>query len=259
MKHVFAICAYGKSPYLEACIRSLKAQSHKSEIILCTSTSSEFIKELAKKYEINVYVRDGMSQIRDDWNFAYECAAADLVTIAHQDDLYRKNYAETVRNVWMRYPDTTVMMTDAAIIRNGKVALAEPVKLVKKVLRLPLRLIHLSHKSLIKKSVLMFGNPIICPSCTYHKRILGTPLFDSPYQFALDWDTMLRLSARPGRWVCVERPLMYYRIHQQATTKVCIKDHKREQEEAEIFRQLWPPIAAKWILKLYQLSYKSYD
>ena len=37
-KHVFAVCAYKDSPYLEQCIRSLKAQTVPSHIIICTST-----------------------------------------------------------------------------------------------------------------------------------------------------------------------------------------------------------------------------
>lgn len=37
-KHVFAICAYKDSPYLESCIRSLAGQRVKSPVILCTST-----------------------------------------------------------------------------------------------------------------------------------------------------------------------------------------------------------------------------
>ena len=88
MKHTFAICAYGDSPYLETCIRSLKRQSEKTEIILCTSTTSQYVKETAKRYQIPVYVREGKSGIQEDWNFAYEMAEGDYVTLAHQDDMY---------------------------------------------------------------------------------------------------------------------------------------------------------------------------
>ena len=49
-KHVFSICAYGDSPYLEACIRSLKEQTVPSHIILCTSTPSSYIDRLAWRY-----------------------------------------------------------------------------------------------------------------------------------------------------------------------------------------------------------------
>ena len=38
MTHTFAVCAYGDSPYLESCIRSLVRQPGNPEIICCTST-----------------------------------------------------------------------------------------------------------------------------------------------------------------------------------------------------------------------------
>ena len=55
--HTFAVCAYKDSPYLEECIRSLKRQLEPSEIILCTSTPSAFIEEIAKKYDLPLFVR----------------------------------------------------------------------------------------------------------------------------------------------------------------------------------------------------------
>ena len=86
MSHTFAICAYKDSPYLDVCIHSLKKQSVKSKIILCTSTPSPFLEAMAKIHDIPLYVRNGKSDIQDDWNFAYEKADTRLVTIAHQDD-----------------------------------------------------------------------------------------------------------------------------------------------------------------------------
>ena len=62
-KHVFAICAYKDSPSLERCIRSLKAQTVPSHIIICTSTPSSYIDRLAWKYGLQVYVRQGESNI----------------------------------------------------------------------------------------------------------------------------------------------------------------------------------------------------
>ena len=68
--HTFAVCAYKESPHLEACIRSLKNQSFAGNILLATSTSNSFIENIAKKYKIPYYVRDGKSGITQDWNFA---------------------------------------------------------------------------------------------------------------------------------------------------------------------------------------------
>lgn len=257
--HTFAICAYQDSPYLEACIKSLKSQTMPSDIILCTSTPSPYIDGLAKTYGIPVFVREGKSDIQDDWNFAYETADSRLVTIAHQDDMYHKTYAQAVQDCWKKYPDTTVMMTDAVIVKHGELQRADGVKLVKKLLRLPLRIPHLNHLSWVKKSALMLGNPIMCPSCAYDKEALGTPLFRSAYKFALDWDTMVDLAKRQGRFLCVERPLLYYRIHEEATTKNCIRDHRRELEEIKMFERFWPGWLVRLVMVFYRKAYESYD
>ena len=50
--HTFAICAYKDSPYLDACIHSLKRQSVKSKIILCTSTPSPFLEAMSRIHDI---------------------------------------------------------------------------------------------------------------------------------------------------------------------------------------------------------------
>ena len=103
MKHTFAICAYKASPYLEACIRSLLAQTVPSDIILCTSTPNDYIYQVADKYQIDVYVNEAGGNISADWNFAYEKSMTELVTIAHQDDLYLKDYTQTLLSMYEKY------------------------------------------------------------------------------------------------------------------------------------------------------------
>ena len=110
--HTFAICAYKESPYLEACIRSLKGQTVPSEIICTTSTPSLYLSELMEKYHIPLYVREGESDIQADWNFAIEKAKGTFVTIAHQDDLYGRRYVEELKKSFRRWPDMTLFMTD---------------------------------------------------------------------------------------------------------------------------------------------------
>ena len=123
--HTFAICAYKDSPYLESCIRSIKTQSVESDVILCTSTPSTYISGLADQYGIPLFIRHEKSSIRDDWNFAYNMADATFVTIAHQDDLYQKDYVKNLLNCYGRYPDMTlftggyVVVLHVHIIRNN--------------------------------------------------------------------------------------------------------------------------------------------
>lgn len=261
-KHIFAICAYKESPYLEECIRSLKGQSVKTGVICCTSTPNEHIKGLTEKYGIPLYVRDGSSGIREDWLFAYGQADADLVTIAHQDDIYGKHYAEFLLKRHEKYKDMTVFMSDYLTLKvmgdRTRLERLNTVWLVKKVLRLPLRFSIFADKTLIKRSVLLFGNSVCCPSCTYNKTFIGEEIFHSSYEFALDWDNLYELATKPGRFVCVEKPLMAYRVHPGATTKECIDDERRTKDEIAMFQKMWPRPVVRLLMHFYKKAYKAY-
>ena len=93
-KHNFVICAYQESPYLEECIRSLTKQTIQSPIRMVTSTPCEYIKTMAEKYKIPLYVNEGEGGIAQDWNFAMSQCNAKYVTIAHQDDIYEAGDGE---------------------------------------------------------------------------------------------------------------------------------------------------------------------
>ena len=272
--HAFVICAFGKSPYLENCIRSLLRQTAPSEIYIATSTPSEHIRRLARKYGLPLWVRQGESGIREDWLFAWREGGKRkrLITIAHQDDCYCRDYAKTVLAMYERYPDMTLFCSDYVTLKTRESRMADGtyypvqtricagdlVRLVKKLLRLPLRFRFYANRTWVKKSALIFGNSICCPSCTYNYSLIGDHIFDSGYSFALDWENLLSLAERPGRFVCVEEPLIAYRVHSGAATKKCIEDHRREADEASMFRRLWPDWMASLLMRFYKQSYKAY-
>lgn len=262
MKHVFAVSAFNKSPYLEECLISLKNQLEKDEVIICTSTPNEFISGLAKKYDFKLFSRDGESSLKDDWNFCIECAVnylkANLVTVAHQDDIYLKNYGTILKRAIKLYPDMSLFCARYETIdKNGhkKGGRAEKVK---RILRLGLRLRKIADLRLIKRSALIFGNAICCPSCTYNIQLTGLPLFKDNDRFVIDWKTLLRLSEMPGRFVCSESILLKYRIHEDTQTKKTIIDHTRENEEIEVFQDIWPKPIARFFSFVMRLSYDSY-
>ncbi len=263
MKHCFAICAYGESPYLETCIKALKAQSVQTDIIVCTSTPNELIKTLAADYELPLYIRDGVSSLKDDWNFAAETAyvtrGAELVTIAHQDDLYHREYAAELLRAADEYPDMSLFCTRYRTIDKDGNELNTKAEQVKRILRLPLRARKLADRSLIKKLPLMFGNGIGCPTCSYNVRLTGFPIFINDYRFVIDWETLLRLSAKTGRFICCERELLDYRVHPGAETKKNIEDHNREREETAVYSMIWPRPVVRLLMHFYKKAYTDYD
>ena len=88
MNHTFAICAYKESEYLEKCIKSLENQTVLSEIIMVTHTPSDFLKNIAEKHNIPLYINEGEGGITQDWNFALSKVKTKYATVTHQDDVY---------------------------------------------------------------------------------------------------------------------------------------------------------------------------
>lgn len=260
--HVFAICAYKESPYLEECVKSLKKQIQKSEIIMCTSTPCEYIKSIAEQYEIPLYVREGKSDIKDDWNFAYNMADADFVTIAHQDDVYSEHYEEEFYKKISEYNQhdvVTMYLTDYLPLKDSTGTEKDINCKIRRILRMPLKNKTLAGKRWIRKATLAFGNSICCPTVTYNKGKLGENVFTSEYKFNIDWDTFLKLAKAEGTFAYVDKPLTFYRIHDGATSKEFIENTLRIEEDTRMFNQFWPGWITRLIMCFYKKAYNTYS
>ncbi len=249
--HTFVICAYKESEYLEECIKSLLAQTLKSEIIMITSTPNEYIKELSQRYDIPLIINEGEGGIAQDWNFGIEQTDSDYVTIAHQDDVYEPDYLREVMKRMFHRPDTLIAFTDYGEIRDGCKVLKSKMLTVKRLLLLPLRIKPFQNSKLIKRRILSLGNPICCPSVTYSMKKLEKPLFKVQYGSNLDWQTWENFAAMEGDFVYVNEPLMFHRIHEESTTSGLIKTNDRAREDRDMLNHFWPEPIANIISKAY--------
>ena len=259
ISHTFAVCAYGESPYLEKSIQSVVNQSLKSSVIVCTSTPNTYIENLAKKYRLPYYVRDGKSSLQDDWNYAYDQSGTEFVTITHQDDIYHKDYLKYMNQNLEKYPNTLIAMTDYLIINQNQEVRWDVSLLIKQIMKLPLRVPFLADKRWVKLGVQSLGNGICCPSVCYHRTMLEDSIFQSGYHYALDWDMFVEIAKKEGRFTYIPQKLFYYRIHDGATTKVCLKNQKKMEEELEMFRKFWPEPIVDLLMRFYKIGYKSYE
>ena len=259
ISHTFAVCAYGESPYLEKSIRSVVHQSVKSRVIVCTSTPSDYIENLAKKYQLPYYVRDGKSSLQADWNFAYNQAGTEYMTITHQDDIYHKDYLKYMNQYLEKYSNTLIAMTDYRIINQHQEVRWDVSLVIKQIMKLPLRVPFLADKRWVKLGVQSLGNGICCPSVCYHRTMLGESIFQSGYHYALDWEMFVEIAKKKGRFTYIPKNLFYYRIHDGATTKACLKNQEKTQEELEMFAKFWPKPVVKLLMHFYKIGYKSYE
>lgn len=256
-QHTFVICAYQESEYLEECIRSLMRQTVKSEILMATSTSNPYIKKVSEKYAIPLYVNTGERGITQDWNFAYRQAKTPLVTIAHQDDVYAKNYTELVLEYLKKSRDPLLLFTDYGELRDGVTVLKNHLLQIKRAMLQPLRIPMFWNSIFVRRRILSLGDPICCPAVTFCRERLPEEIFTPGFRSDEDWEAWERLSRMKGAFVFIPSVGMLHRIHQDSETSAILGDHARNEEDYQMFRKFWPRPIARFLANLYSKSEQS--
>lgn len=252
-KHTFVICAYGESPYLEECIRSLLNQKRKSPVLIATSTPNEHIRKLAEKYKLPLKINHGKCGISADWNFACEQADASCVTLAHQDDIYEQEYSQNIITFLKEAKHPLIIFTDYSELREEKKVEFNELLCVKRLLLSPLKLKVLQNSKFVRRRILSIGSPICCPSVTLVKDNLPKQaIFEDNMKSNVDWQAWEKISQLNGSFVYIPKKLMCHRIHEDATTAKMLKKSERRAEDIYMFCKFWPkPIAC-----LLELFYK---
>ena len=255
--HTFVICAYKESAYLEECILSLKRQSVKSHLIMVTSTENDFIKEMAKKYSIELFIRKEKSNIAGDWNFGYEQAKTPLITIAHQDDIYKTDYLKEglYRVNHARHP--LIYFTNYYDIRNNREVSANSLLKIKRCMLIPLIPRMLQKSRWIRRRVLSLGCPILCPSVMFVKEHLPNPVFQVGMRASLDWEAWEKISKLKGEFLYTTKALTCHRIHEESETSAAIGDSVRTKEDYVMFCKFWPKPIARMLQRIYATSENS--
>ena len=255
LNHTFVICAYKESEYLEECIKSVMNQTVKSNVIMATSTPNDYIKGLADKYNIELFVNTGDRGIGQDWNFGVNNAKTDYVTVAHQDDIYKQAYLEEIVNRLEKGKDFVIAFTDYREIKNGEeIKLTTNLK-IKKVLLFPLRFFRKS--KFFRRRSLSLGSAICCPSVTVNKKVTGENPYKTELKCDLDWDTWDKYSTYKEGFLYIPKELMQHRIHEESETSNLIHNNVRLEEDLLMLEKYWPKPIAKFIMKFYKNAIKT--
>jgi len=233
------------------------AQTQNSEVFIATSTPSDYLREMADRYSIPLYIGTHKSGIGRDWNYAYAQAKADFVTITHQDDIYLPTYTERVMERVAAAHNPIMAYTDYAELRDGVEVTNNTLLKVKRLMNAALIPQWAQGSRLIRNRVISLGSPISTPSVTYNKKRFPDLAFDSEMGTNLDWDMWQRLAVEPGQFVYVPYILMQHRIHPDSETSAGISGGYRQAEDFEMFSRFWPAPVAKQLAKQYARSYYS--
>lgn len=255
--HAFAIPAYGDSPHLESCIASLEAQRGAgSAIVITTSTPSPALESIAARHGLRLHVNPVRAGIGGDWNFALAATAADYVTVAHQDDLYRDDYVEAMRAAIAAAPDALIAFSDYdEVDPSGPRPNHLNLRVKRFLTRRAFRGRNAIHMRAEKRRLLAWGNPVCCPSVVVNRRALADFRFGEAMRSNLDWEAWLGLADRDGSFVYVPRRVVTRRIHAESETTTLIANAGRAAEDLAMFRRLWPTPVAMVIAAVYRASH----
>jgi glycosyltransferase involved in cell wall biosynthesis len=256
-RHAFVVPAYGDSPFLDDCLRSLREQTMQgSEIVVTTSTPSPFVAAAAARYAAALVINPERAGIASDWNFALAATRADLVTLAHQDDVYAPSYVEAIIGVLLRHPATLIAFCDAAEhTPDGPRAASMNVRVKRWLCARAFGSREYLDTRKDKQRLLAWGNPVNCPSVVFDRRKLAQFRFDLGFASNLDWDAWERLAQIEGGFAYVRMPLVSHRVHPGSETTALIADHRRSTEDRRMFDRFWPRPAAAVIALIYRLGY----
>jgi glycosyltransferase involved in cell wall biosynthesis len=255
--HVFVICAYKESIYLEDCIKSLLNQENKSKVMIATSTPNEYIRKMAKKYGLEVKVNPESKGIGFDFDFALQAGDREYVTVAHQDDTYEPSYSLEVKKAVSGKKDVIICFTDYYEGKQKKAVRENTNLRIKRMLLFPLRFRGFQASRWIRRRSLSLGNGICCPAVTFHKESVSMPLFANEFKSNVDWFAWEKLSRQRGKFVYIPKQLMMHRVHGDSTTSEIIKERIRTEEDYQMFLKFWPKRIAKILQKVYARAEES--
>ena len=256
-KHTFVICAYKESSYLEECVKSLKNQNQLSNILMVTSTPNEYIEKISRKYGIELKINTGQGGIVQDWNFAYRQCKTPYITIAHQDDIYFKDYAARAIKMLEQSKKPLIYFSDYCEIRNGQRVTSNRLLQVKRILLFPLRGRLFKGSTFVRRRSLSLGSAICCPAVTYAANNLPDPVFTVRYRSDEDWEAWERISKLKGDFLYDSTIQMGHRIHEESETSKAISNNTRSQEDLETLELFWPKWMAKLLMRQYVKSQNS--
>ncbi|MBR3199016.1 MAG: glycosyltransferase [Bacilli bacterium] len=254
--HAFVVLAYKESEYLEECIKSVLNQTIKSDVLIATTTDNDFIRGLAKKYNLEVKVGKHTT-IGGDFDFALNSSNSKLVTIAHQDDIYDDSYAENVVDNYKKYNDSLIIFSDYYEIRKENKEYSNLNLRIKRFLLFNLSIKKFSGLKTLKRNSLRFGNSICCPAVTFNKSKCPKEVFTCDLSCNVDWFAWEKLSKIKGKFVYIPKKLMGHRIDESTTTTDIIRQGIRTKEDLFMFKKFWPSSIATFINKFYSKSEKS--
>lgn len=245
----FAIPCRNGRRHLRALLESLLAQTrHDFDLLLVDDASSDGSVELARAVagdRIAIHRNDRPLGIGGNWNRCIELAATPFVCLAHQDDVYGRDYAARMVAALAARPDAGMAHCRARAMDADGRPLASPAERYKD---------HFWREDpgtdrAAHYHRLFRGNFVVCPSMMFRTAaVRAAGGFRTDLHFALDWEFAFRLLRAGFGIVDVPEALVRYRRHAAAATAAANSYGSRFAEELRVLGDAVPAGQAAGLL-----------
>jgi hypothetical protein len=227
-----------------------------NKVAIYTSTPMPHHHRIADEFSVELRTRSSPGSIGVNWNTALGGSVANLVTLAHQDDLYAPDYLRKMLSAMNRVPDALIGFSGFTECDDqGVVGESFNTKVKRRLTQRAFGMDSVLHTPESKRRLLAWGNPICCPSVMFNRANLGDFSFREDLSSNLDWDAWTSLADRAGAFVIQPEVLVSKRMHQASETSYLLSNNRRASEDLQLFRRHWPAPAAHAIAFVYRMSY----
>jgi glycosyltransferase involved in cell wall biosynthesis len=236
-----AIPIHNGARFLGETIRSLLDQSEGAFRLVCLDdASTDDSVAVASGFSdprIEIVIAESHTSLAMNWNRAIEVTRTPYLVIAHQDDVYERDYLATMLRLIEAHPRAfAAHCRTTAIDSNGR-AVRLPSARYKETFWPGAEPYEREPEAEIK--VLSRGNYVVASSVLLRMEAVGTiGRFDPSLQFVTDWQYWLRgLSA--GRTLAgTHARLVRFRRHPWTATRATELSFRRYEEEIEVLRSV---------------------
>lgn len=231
----FAIPCRDAGAHLRPLLQSLLAQSEPDVALLLvddgsTDGSAALAREVAGD-RIEIHCNEAPLGIGANWNRCVELVRTPFVCLAHQDDVYERDYLARMLAALRARPDAGIAHCRATAVDGDGAPIVSPAEAFKA---------HFwRHQPGEDRAAhyarLWRGNFVCCPSVLYRTEALrAVGPFRTDLRFALDWEWWFRLLCCGFGIVDVDATLLHYRRHDAAASRVATADRSRFVEELRV-------------------------
>lgn len=247
----FAIPCYNSNiNYLNKAIKSVRSQTlacWKLIIVDGNEGGQPILKSIVfneKDERISYIYNDIDRTMAGNWNFAFNVASTDFVTLLHDDDYLASNYVEEMTKLINSEPNSSMYFCDVSLVNelgNTVTTLADNIK---KFIKPKKSIMSLQGDKGLAS--LLKGCFIFCPTCCYKKSDISDSPFSSRWRMVTDFQMYFDLLLQGKVLTGSNKKLYFYRRHKSNQTVLLTKNFKRFEEEVSFYNEVNFKIDASW-------------